>query len=132
MFPSYRPGRNRSAKAEEALSAFRIVKPGSADGTAVLATAASDNLLGIVLEENGNDPSDTVASGEYFDYAVEGDIPVEFGGTVTKGDWLTSDGQGRAVTADTDGQEVIGKALVGGIVGEIGTAEINKGTHEEA
>jgi hypothetical protein len=130
MFPQYRPGRARSAKAEENISQYRIVKPGSADGTAVAATAATDNLIGVVLEENGNDPSDTVLDGEMFDYAVEGDIPVEYGDTVTKGDWLTSDGQGRAVPCDSDGQETIGKALVGGILGDIGVVEIAKGTYQ--
>lgn len=51
---------------------------------------------------------------------IGGVTKVVLGGTVTKGDDIASDSSGRAVTA-ISGDEVLGRCLVGGTVGLIGT-----------
>jgi len=48
---------------------------------------------------------------------------VEYGGTVTRGDWLTTDANGKAVTAAPaagTNNNVIGRATCSGVLGDIG------------
>lgn len=130
MFPVYRPEEIRSAVAEETLAAYRVLTNGATAGTVKHATAASDNLLGITLDTNGSDPSDMVLADDDVDYAVKGDIPAEYGDTVTAGQFLTSDSIGRVVPCDADGENIIAKALVDGIVGDVKGVEMVQGTYQ--
>lgn len=94
--------------AEAAVPRYRIVKPGAAGGV-VLATAATDKLLGTA----GNEPG--ASTGEVVDLAV-GPLPkVVLGGTVAQGDLLTSDANGKAIATTTAGNHVIGRAYTAGV-----------------
>lgn len=113
----------KSYKAGAALAAYRIVKPGSADGEVLLASAVGDALIGVTNEV-------AAASGERQDVIQAGIAEVEFGGTVTRGDWLTTDANGKAVAAAPSAgvnNNVIGRALVSGVAGDIGAVLIAPG-----
>jgi hypothetical protein len=56
-------------------------------------------------------------------YGIAGKSKVQYGGTVTAGDKLASDANGKAVTATT-GQSVVGIALVSGVSGDIGSMAV--------
>ncbi len=101
---------------------FRIVKRGAADGEVVLATASTEAYLGIVQE--------TVVAGIRCRVMKYGISEVEFGGTVTEGQRLTSDSTGRAVAAAPGAgvnASIIGVAEVSGVVGDIGECTLNLG-----
>lgn len=102
----------RGRLTEAAVGALRIVKSGSAAGTCILASAATDLLLGT---------SDELAhaTGEVVDIAV-GPVPkVVLGGTVAVGVWLTSDASGAAIATTITGNRVIGYAEVAGVAGDV-------------
>lgn len=101
----------RSYTAEGAIPAYSVVKPGASGGV-VIATAATDKLIGT---------SDELAksTGEMADIAL-GPLPkVRLGGTVAAGDWLTSNGSGAAIATTTAGNQVIGRAEIAGVSGDV-------------
>lgn len=101
-----------------AIPAYRIVAYGATDTEAALATAATDSILGV---------SDLgVGAGDRVDVHHSQIAFVEYGGTVSRGDWLTTDATGRAIATTTAGNETIGKAAKSGVVGDIGSVEIIK------
>lgn len=101
----------RARTAEGNVGRYRILKPGTADGSCVLATAATNKLLGTSDDLNH-------VTGETVDLAV-GPVPfVKLGGTVTAGAWLTSDANGAAVATTTTGDQVIGRAEIAGVAGD--------------
>lgn len=115
-----KPGLINSYIAEAAVSPCRIVKFGSADGQVLLGAAVSDKCFGVSdpLGAAINDRCDVICT-ELAD--------VEYGGTVTRGDRLTSDSTGRAVTAAPGAgvnNYIIGVAQVSGVVGDIGSVFI--------
>lgn len=114
---------NRAGTAEGAIAAYRIVKPGAADGGYLQAAAATDFLMG-VCESVGP------ASGERLDVVKAGIADVEFGGTVTRGGPVTSDASGRAVAAAPGAGanvRIIGFAEVSAVVGDIAAVWIEPG-----
>jgi hypothetical protein len=117
------PNMIRNFKAEAAIAAFTIVKHGTADGQVVPAAAVSDKLLGVSTDV-------APAITERCDVILGGIADVLYGGTVARGDILTSDASGRAVTAAPaagTNNRVIGVAMVSGVVGDIGQVDINQG-----
>jgi len=105
----------RNYEADGATKAFRIAKFGSDDGQAKQASASSDALMGVFDELDH-------ASGERADVVRAGACRVQLGGTVTRGDFLTADSDGKAVTAAPaagDNASVIGRAEVSGKDGDI-------------
>lgn len=117
------PGLIKSYVAEAAVAAYRLVKPGTADGNVVQAAAVGDAIIGV---------SGMVAGdlGKRVDIIHGDTAEVEFGGTVTRGDWLTSDANGKAVAAAPaagTNNNVIGRALVSGVSGDIGLCLIAPG-----
>jgi len=108
--------------AEAAISPFRIVKLGAADGQVLQAAAATDALLGV---------TDLAAAvNERVDVHTHGLVDVEYGGTIARGDALTADASGRAITAAPAAgvnNRIIGFAEVAGVVGDIGKVDIAKG-----
>jgi hypothetical protein len=109
--------------AEAAIAAYRIVKPGTADGQVVQAAAVGDALIGVANEVGA-------AITERQDVVVAGVAYVEYGGAVTRGDWLTSDSVGRALAAAPSAgtnNNVIGRALLSGVSGDIGSVLIAPG-----
>lgn len=108
---------NTNHYAGAAIAAFKIVKWSDADSKVVAAAAATDKLIGV------NESLD-VAEGERIDVCRIGIAAVLYGGTVTRGDKLTADSQGRAVRSTNNGDQVIGTAEVSGVVGDIGSVLI--------
>lgn len=106
---------NRLAKsfnAGGALAPFTIVKAGSNDYDVVQAAAATDKLLGVTTEV-------AATTGERADVVLVGTADVKLGGTVARGDAITSDASGNGITTVTIGNRIIGFALISGVAGDI-------------
>lgn len=113
----------RNFVAEAALPANTIVKLGAADGQVLAAAAATDKLMGVTTDI-------AAAINERCDVILKGAADVLFGGTVTRGDPVTADASGRAVTAAPGAginNRIIGFAMVSGVVGDVGQIEISQG-----
>lgn len=111
------PGLFKTFTAESAVSAYTIVKHGTADTNVVPAAASTDALLGVCGMVAGD-------LGKRVDIVLDDIAEVIYGGTVTRGDWLTSDANGKAITAAPGAgvnANVIGRAMVSGVSGDIGT-----------
>lgn len=102
---------------------YRIVKFGASDKTAVQAAAATDASIGVA------DQMGAASAGDPLDVIRSGIAEVEFGGNVTRGAWLTADADGKAVATTTDGAQVIGRAEVSGVDGDIGSVLIAPGMY---
>jgi hypothetical protein len=108
--------------AETAVAAFRVVKFGSTDEYVVQGAAVADSLIGVCGAIAGD-------AGERCDITLVGTTDVELGGTVTRGDLLTVDSSGRAVTAAPAAgvnNNVIGRAMVSGVISDIGSVLISQ------
>lgn len=117
------PGLIKTYVAEAAVAAYRIVKFGAADGAVVQAAAVGDALVGITGMVAGD-------LGKRVDVIHSDIAEVEYGGAVTRGDWLTSDANGKAVAAAPAAgvnNNVIGRATVSGVLGDIGSCLIAPG-----
>lgn len=113
----------KQGTAEAAVSPYRIVKFGAADGGYVQAAAATDFLVG-VCESVGS------ALGERIDVIKAGIADVEFGGTVTRGGPVTADANGKAVAAAPaagSNVRIIGFAEVSAVAGDIAPVLIEPG-----
>lgn len=111
--------------ATAAIIGRRILKLGAADGAAIQAVAATDSLLGV------SDPMGAPAGG-VCDVHLDGTPDVEFGGPVTRGARLTSDAEGRAIVAAPAAGatvEIIGHALVAGVLGDFGQVHLAPSTY---
>lgn len=100
---------------------FRIVKYGAADGAVINSAAAADKHAGVA------DSRGCAAAGDAVDVYKSGTVDVEYGGNVTRGDPLTSDAVGRAVTAAPAAGanvRIIGFAEVSGVLGDIGEVDL--------
>lgn len=104
----------RSRVAEGAVSAYHIVKAGTADMSCVAAAAATDKLLGTSDELDHT-------TGETVDLQLGPVGKVVLGGTVAAGDALTSDANGKAVKTTTIGDRIIGFAEIAGVANDIVT-----------
>ena len=124
----------KSYKAGGAVSQYRIVKFGTDDKTVIQATATGDAQIGVCCQPGGS------TTGQRVDITRTGIEEVEYGGNVTRGDLLTSDAQGRAVsvtrhthaeTGTTTGAasavRIIGTAEMSGAVGDIGQVLLSPG-----
>lgn len=102
--------------AEGAIQAHRIVKHGVESGGVLLAGAATDAILGVSTELPAEE-------GERCDVHLVGLVEIEFGGTVSRGEPVTSDSNGKAVKADPAAgasANVVGVAHVDAVAGDIG------------
>lgn len=105
----------KSFKAGAAIAAYRIVKLGAADNVVVQAAAATDALIGVANEVGA-------ASGERQDVVMLGIAEVEAGGTIARGNYVTSDADGKGVAAAPAtgvNNNVIGFALASAVAGDI-------------
>lgn len=127
----------KNFKAEAAIAAYRIVKFGSDDVSALQAAAATDALFGVCGALAGD-------IGKRVDISLAGIAEVEYGAAVTRGDRLTADASGRAVpvsrhthtentaaayaqnatTGAGTGSVIIGIAMASGVLGDIGSVNI--------
>ena len=115
-----KPKLTENFTAGAAIAPFRICKPGASDGLAVQAAAVGDFSFGV---------SDSLgaAINERVDIHTMGVVDVEYGAAVTRGALLTSDADGKAVTAVATNR-TIGVARVSGVAGDIGKALLAPGT----
>jgi len=101
---------------------WRAVKP-NADNDIDKATAG-DEVIG-VLTDDCKDGSSTAA---FNSVQVGGIVKVEFGGTVTAGNSVKSDADGKAVYADTDYDVAFGVAIESGALGDLGSVLFGRHT----
>lgn len=85
-------GLEKSVKCNAAITAYTIGKFGADDDTMGPAAAATDSLVGVF--QHG-----TSGSGEEVRIMLSGISKVKAGGSITRGDLVTSDGTGQAVSA---------------------------------
>lgn len=90
---------------------YIVAQDTSNDESIVLAAAATDPILGVLQ----NKP----AAGKAALVRFLATSKVIAGGTITRGDLVTSDGNGKAVTTTTDHQVILGRALQSAVAGDI-------------
>lgn len=115
-------GLARTYVADAAIAKCRIVKI-TGQKTCAQAAAVSDKVFGVA-------DSLGAALGETLDVILDGVATVEYGGNVAVGALLTTDADGRAVTAAPSAganNAIIGLALVAGVVGDLGSVLIRQG-----
>ena len=104
-----------------------IVKIGSADQTVVKAAAATDKPIGVSVQ------SITAASGSRADVVVGGVYEIKAGGTISRGDRITSDASGKAVAAAPaagTNNGIIGFALEAAVSGDLVAVLISPQTYQ--
>ena len=103
---------SKSAKCTAAVAtAFTIAKFGADDDTLDVASAATDKLLGIFQHT-------TTTAGDIVRMMMIGISRCKLGGTVTRGNPITSDSAAKGVAA-TAGQSIVGFAMASGVSGDI-------------
>lgn len=108
---SYGPQYPYTADAD--LPPYQIAKYGTIDGNCAIAGAATDKLLGVT--ENVPVPAGQVAS-----ICTGGQPLMTYGGPVNAGDFLTSDGNGNAISIASGATAMsVGQALETGVSGDI-------------
>jgi hypothetical protein len=115
---------NKQFVAETAINQFRIVKFGSTDDFVVQGAAVGDALIGIC---NFIAP----AAGERVDIILAGIGEVQLGGTVARGGLVTSNATGQGVAAAPaagTNNNVIGRALMSGVSGDVIKVLVNPGS----
>ena len=86
----------KTYEASGTINEYRLVKFGTADRAALQAGASTDKFIGVAGLPKGA----TAASGDSIDVIKAGVADVIYGGTVTRGDRLTSDADGKAISAE--------------------------------
>lgn len=117
------PGLITPRRAQAAVAKRRIVKTGTANGSAIQATNGTAAMLGVSTDIDA-------AAGEVMDVVRNGLTPVEYGATVPDGALLTADAQGRAIAVTLPvaaATYTIGYAEVAGVVGDIGSVNVVPG-----
>lgn len=105
-----------------AIAKYRILKAGAADEALIQATGVTAAMFAVADE--------TVASGDRVDAVISGLTEVEFGGTVARGGYVTSDANGKAVVASPAAgvnSNVLGIAMASYVLGDIGNVLIGPG-----
>jgi hypothetical protein len=105
----------------------RLVKIGSADQTVILGTAATERFVGVSAQ------SITTASGDRVDVVTGGVYEVVAGGSVTRGNPVTSDANGAGVAAAPSAgtnNGIVGWALESAAAGDLFAVLIAPGTYQ--
>lgn len=102
---------DKTYTAAAAIEPYRLLKFSTSDTTVTQAAAATDALIGVSGQVGA-------ASGEALDVTLVGVGEVGLGGSVTRGNSLTADADGKAVVASA-GNAIIGKALKSGSAGDV-------------
>lgn len=118
-------------KAGATIEPYRLVIFGAAEDTVIQATAATDALIGISSNVGYNSTVTATSNNRYpqalIDIQLDGIALCTFGGTVTRGQLLTSDSTGRVVAAAPAAgvnNRTIGIAMESGVVGDVGSVLI--------
>ena len=104
-------GFQQARLAQGAITKYRFVKHGSSDYQIQLAAASSDKIIGVSPQVDSVD-------NQRVDVVFEGITEITAGGSVARGDLLTSDSTGRAVATTTAGHRIGGIAQTGGGTGD--------------
>jgi len=116
-------GLEKSVKCAAAIAtAYLIAKFGADDDTLSQATASTEELVGVLQHT-------TTTAGEEVRVMLDGITRVVLGGTVARGNYLTSDANGKAVAVAPGAgvnAYVIGQALASGVAGDIIPVHIEK------
>lgn len=109
------PLQHRSVLAQALIAGFLIIKHGTVDNSAALATAPTDLLIGT---------NDSLAkdAGEQVDYPTAGTGQVRLGGVVTRGQPITADAASKGVAAAPAAganNRIIGFALQSGVANDV-------------
>ena len=121
------PGQLVPFESESILTDGMIVRVGSADNTARLPGGASPTtaLLGCMMRPDGS----ACAVGETIDLVLDGVYPLIAGGTITRGDFVTSGGTNGSVITETASAgvnvAVVGQALESAVSGDRVACTIN-------
>lgn len=91
-----------------------------ASGNLEVGEGATDLLVGIIENNDGG-------SGAPASYQHTGVAKVIAGGSISIGDWVTSDSAGKAVATTTDTEIVIGRALEAADSGDIIAVQLSIG-----
>lgn len=111
----------KSRNATGTVPAYTLITEGAADGVGAIAVDATKPIIGVSSEIE-------VIAGERISVQMAGNIAeVRYGGTVARGDKLTADATGRAITTTTTGAHYVGFAEVSGVTGDIGTVIVAPG-----
>ncbi len=111
----------KNYKAAAAIGANLIIKVGANDNEALPAAGSTDDLLGASTKIDS-------AIGEPCDVIHSGIADILLGGAVARGKFITSDATGRGIQAAPGtgvNAQVVGKALVSGVSGDIISALVN-------
>jgi len=99
------------AGADLSAKQYFLVKLGTGVNDIVLASAATDRIVGVLQEKP--------KTGQPAQVAMLGTSKVVAGGTIAKGDCITSNASGQAIATTTAGNTVIGIALETAVTGDI-------------
>lgn len=94
-----------AVQAESAIEAFRFVKTGTAEKSVVPATAGTDAIVGVTVDDCGTTAGNAVT------IQIANTIKVTAGGAVSAGAFVTAGADGKAVATTTAGDTVRGIAL---------------------
>lgn len=106
----------KAYKAGAQIAPFLIVKWDAVDFQVLPAAAATDKIAGVSV------PNVTAPSGQRVDVIKAGIAQVQLGGTVTRGDPITSNATGLGVTAAPaagTNNRIVGYAEMSGVSGDI-------------
>lgn len=110
------------AGADLSAKQYFIVKNDTGSNEVVLAAAAADSIVGVLQNAPVENQEALVAVG--------GTCKVIAAGDISKGAWVTSDGNGEAVATTTAGNLVIGQALQSAVDGDIFEILLTKFHHK--
>ena len=102
-----------------AIRQYRFVKISTAADNTILECDAEEVDCGVSLEAG-------TAAADIIKYQKDGIAKVQLGGTVTRGAWVNSDADGKAVTESTTNTWASGKALRSGVSGDIVEVDLDK------
>lgn len=102
-----------------AIAAHRFIAPGAEDNSVIQASGGTAALIGVSTDVNAS-------TGGRADVVHSGLTPVEFGGSISFGDPLTADEDGKAVVAQ-EGDRIAGTAMCSGINNDIGLVLLGTG-----
>jgi hypothetical protein len=112
----------RSAEAGEAMTDKKhYIVQLDATGKIEVAEGATDLIVGVL--------QDNCAAGEPATYAFGGTVKVKAGGSIAIGAFVTSDGNGKAVSTTTDGDVVIGRYVGTAAAADGDLIEVQMGIH---
>lgn len=106
-------GHTKTLVAGEDLSAkINYIGQLDASGNLEVAEGATDLIVGVIVSNDGGSGASAV-------YQFSGTAKVKIGGSVSIGDFITTDSSGLGVATTTDGNIVIGRALEAGSANDI-------------